>query len=257
MEELYHSTAAAQSSVHAINSPAAPLPVLTGPILAFVFDYVLRFALRLDDRDRRALLAAGFDERSLTALRYRSAPDDKIVRLVIEHEMNQTHQCGALFRLGEGVRVPGLFFDGSGMRFNLRAGRLLVPVKNARARLVSMQVYRKATDPLPQWFDSAGLPRGAKAPRAAHFARPHLARETGGIVIAEHTLAADLHAWRNDEATVALNDLLPWVFARSLRESLPEVGLVAFAFPYPDAELLRALHHYNFEVHDSARQEAA
>lgn len=243
-------------------------PTLTGPALSFVLATLLRCLPQLRAREVRELAVLGFNEQSIAQAGYRVAPGveyvkradrktskSEIVKLIIEAELNSPRYFADIFCAG--LRAPGFYFDGQAMRLNLPPDRVVVPVKNARAQVVALQTYRTVRDTAPEWFESPGLPRGARAQRAAHFARAQLARTSGGIVIAEHTRAADAHAWAHEEAAVALNDLLPWVFARRLRESLPEVALVAFAYPYPDAELLRALYHYNFEVHDSARQEAA
>ncbi len=239
-----------------VHTPPQSLPVLAGLLLHFIYLYLLRMSLKLSARDARDLIEAGFDEQHLTRTRYRTVPS-KIARLVVESEMNQYHHCGCIFYSGEGFRVPGFFFDGSRMRINAREGRLVVPVKDARTAIGALQIYRSARDDAPAWFDSGGLPRGARATRQPHFARPHLARESGEIVIAEHTLAADLHAWRNDEAVVALNGLLPDVFARTLRTSLPQVSVVAFAFSLPDIDLLRALETHGFEVYGQSLPEVA
>ncbi len=238
--------------------PPAPasLPTLAGPLRDFVYSYLQREGFMLDERNRRELIEIGFDERGITRAQYRTVPSD-IARLVIEAEMNQYHHCGLILNSGEGVRVAGFYFDGSRVRLDAREGQLIVPVKDARARIVALQTYRSARDTSPRWLDSERLPRGARQARSSHFARPDLAREAFGIVIAEHTLAADLHAWTNDEGAVAVNGLLPDVFARHLRESLPEVSLVAFAFALPDRELLRALADHGFEVCGQALQEVA
>lgn len=220
---------------------------LGGPLLAFVYAHLLRSCLTLHRRDAHTLAALGLDEKSISRLRYRTAPG-AIARLVVESEMSQWHQCGFVFDVPSPAPIPGLFSDGQRMRLHVREGSLIVPVADARGEVGALQIYRHARDASPRWFDSSGLPRGARARRQAHFARASLSRQSGGVVIAEHTVAADLHAWANDEGAAAINRLLPDVFARALRQALPGVTLAAFAFPCPDVELLRALHAQGFEV---------
>jgi hypothetical protein len=230
---------------------------LSTELLSFTYDQLLNFCSSRDKRNIADLVALGFDERTIKKANYRTTPTE-IGRLITEVEMNSPTRCGAIFKnaVAENLSVPGFFFDGNRMRLNMpREGQLIVSVKDTQSQIIALQIYRDAQDEQPRWFDSNGLPRGAKAIRRPHFARPYLARESGGIVIAEHTLAADLHAWKNDEAAVAINDILPSVFARSLRESLLDVSFVAFAFASPDTELLRALHSEGFEVCSDANGE--
>lgn len=260
------------ASARNLNCPAKPDGLrhrtLAGPLLHFVYSYLLRDCLTLSARDARDLATIGFCASTIARAGYKSSPapsyfksrDGKaerydISKLVIESEINKPEIGGAILHSSAGFRVPGFYSDGAKLRLNFSQERLVAPVKNARAQIVALQTYRRATDAWPQWFDSAGLPRGARAQRSPHFARPALARESGAVVIAEHTIAADLHAWCNDEPAVAVNDLLPDAFARSLRAQLPEVSLVAFAFPLPDVEMLGALEAMRFEVYNHSLYE--
>jgi hypothetical protein len=88
--------------------------------------------------------------------------------------------------------VPGFWFDGDGWRLNLRAGDLMIPVRNVDGQIVGIQL--RSDDPTRRyrWLSSARLARGTPATAALHYALRAHVPSVGRVIVTEGVLKADV-----------------------------------------------------------------
>jgi copper chaperone CopZ len=128
--------------------------------------------------------------------------------------------------------LPGFYREAGCWHLNTRHGGILIPVCDAKGRVVAIQIRRDAAEPRYVWLSSSGLLEGTSSSAPIHFAQPDLARVTGRAVITEGPLKADICAARLSGCVIGIPGVsaFPSDVGESLRRDLEGLREVAIAY---------------------------
>jgi hypothetical protein len=88
--------------------------------------------------------------------------------------------------------IPGFWFDGDGWQLNVRAGDLVIPVRNVGGQIVGIQLRSDNPTRRYRWLSSARLARGTPATAALHYALHSHVPSVGRVIVTEGVLKADV-----------------------------------------------------------------
>jgi hypothetical protein len=183
-----------------------------------VYDYVLD-NLALSSSHAVNLLGRGLDEEAIIRNMYAAAPAPKMMAEIIEAAAGRYDLTG----------VPGIYRVRNGQwRIAADESDLLIPVRDAKWRIVAMMRRTSSTENRYRWMSCDGAPSGAPV----HHAEPWNAEFRRAIYITEGQLKADVIACMLGFTTIGLAGCgsIPPGFATELREDYPTVGSIFIAF---------------------------
>ena len=191
--------------------PIVATPGLRDAVYSSILD-----ALNLSPAHVANLLSRGLDEEAIVRNGYATMPRISVITSIIE-DVARTHDI---------TGVPGLTVENGRWRLAADRGELLIPVRDARWRIVALKRGTGDPDRKYPWCSTSDAPSGSPL----HHAEPWNVELRTVIYISEGQLKADLIANFLRFTTIGLPGChAPAGFATQLREDYPTVRTVFVA----------------------------
>jgi DNA primase len=230
---------------HALAS-TAPRPVATPHLRDVVYSFILE-PLTLSPEHVAQLHQRGLNEEAIVRNNSATAASRERMSALVSRLAQRCDLAG----------VPGLTNSESGWRFAAEEGDLLIPVRDARFRIIALRRRSDSSERRYSWVSSKFSPSGSPA----HHAEPWNVEFRPVLCATEGELKADVIAHRLGFTTAGLPGVgsVPPGFGSTLRDAYPSVRSVFVAFDADVAtnprvqegrnRLTRALKAVNFSVH--------
>jgi DNA primase len=202
--------------------------------------------LKLNDRDRKNLIARGLDDVTIEKNGYKSVPIPSALNEVMKSFKQQDLRgIPGFFRRGENWRlnIGEWTSKKDGITHSYHQG-FLIPVRDVQGRIEGFQVrraeVRDSDDPRYIWLSSSNKEHGSSSGAPIHFRNVEQACCSGQAIITEGALKADTaaHLLDNKHAVIAVAGVSSFGddLGQRLRAQIPGLKQIIITF---DADAAR------------------